>query len=202
MRHHPTRLIVLAALALVAIALTACGGSSKPAAAPGSPERPLQAQLSEPGSGATGGRSNEGAASSSASAEAPGYQALVKKQSSHPRSRFTPCNLVTPAQARAILGSPVLDPIEAPQGPTCIYRSRNGKSFVTVALQSIDFKKKVKPHLKLRQRVAVSSRTAYCGTYGQPMLYLPLSGGRVLAVGAHCAVAKQFAIKAVRQLSA
>jgi hypothetical protein len=34
------------------------------------------------------------------------------------------------------------------------------------------------------------------------MLYLPLSGGRVLAVGAHCAVAKQFAIRAVRQLPA
>ena len=204
MRHHAPRLIALLALAIAAIAMTACGGSSKPAPAPGSPEKPLVAEQTRLGGGAsTSGRSNEAAASPSAASEAtPGYQSLVRKQSRHPRSRFTPCNLVTAAQARAIVGAPMLDPIEAPQGPTCIYRARNGKSFVTVAVQSIDFKKKVKPHLKLRQRVAVSSHTAYCGTYGQPMLYLPLSGGRVLAVGAHCAVAKQFAIRAVRQLPA
>jgi hypothetical protein len=196
MRHHATRLLALLAAASVAIALTACG-SSKPAPAPGSPEKPLVAQQTRLGGSAASGRSNEAGGSSEA---APSYDSLVRRQSRHPRSRFTPCNLVTAEQARAIVGAPMLTPTEATQGPTCIYRSRDGKSFVTLSVQSLDFKKKVKPHLKLRHRVAVSSRTAYCGTFGQPMLYLPLSGGRVLAVGAHCAIAKQFALRAVRQL--
>jgi hypothetical protein len=68
-------------------------------------------------------------------------------------------------------------------------------------VQTVDFDK-LKPRLRPRQRIAVTGRTAYCGTYGQPMLYVPLSGGRVLSVAAHCAIAKQFAIAAVRQLPA
>jgi hypothetical protein len=199
MRHHCTRLIGLLALASAAIAVTACGGASKPPPAPGSPDRPLVAQQTRLGGGASSGRSNEAAATPGAQVT-PGYESLVRKQSHHPRSRFTPCNLVTAAQARAIVGTPMLAPAEAAQGPTCIYRSRDGKSFVTLAVQSLNFEKKVKPHLKLSHRVAVSTRTAYCGTFGQPMLYVPLSGGRVLAVAARCGVAKQFAIRAVRQL--
>jgi hypothetical protein len=198
MTTNRARPLCLAALATSAVVLTACGASNPPPA-PGSPEKPLVAQQTRLGGGSPTGRSNE--ASASAAAPKPGYDALLKKQPRHPRSRFTPCNLVTVAQARAIVGAPMLEPVEAPQGPTCIYRTRNGKSFVSVAVQASDFNK-LKPRLRLRQRVAVSNRTAYCGTYGQPMLYVPLSGGRVLSVAAHCAIAKQFAIRAVRQLSA
>jgi hypothetical protein len=197
MRTHAPRLLGLLALVSAGITLTACGGSSKPAPAPGSPDKPLVAEQNRLGSSTANSTPNEGATPAK-----PGYESLVRKQSHHPRSRFTPCNLVTAAQARAIIGAPMLDPIEAPQGPTCIYRSRDGKSFVTLGVQSLDFQKKVKPRLKLSHRIAVASRTAYCGTYGQPMLYLPLSGGRVLSIAAHCAVAKQFAAKAVRQLPA
>lgn len=177
-------------LVIVATAgvLAGCGGSSPPAPI-GSPGNPVPAKKTA--------ETSEGA-----KVTKPGFKALVERQTSKPRSRFTPCNLVTAAQARAIIGAPMLDPIEAPQGPTCIYRSRDGKSFVTLGVQSLDFQKKVKPRLKLSHRIAVASRTAYCGTYGQPMLYLPLSGGRVLSIAAHCAVAKQFAAKAVRQLPA
>jgi hypothetical protein len=106
---------------------------------------------------------------------------------------------VTARQAHAILGVPLREPTEAPQGPTCIYRTRTGRTFVTVALQSVDFKT-LRPQLHLRHRVDVSNRTAYCGTFGQPMLYVPLSQGRVLMVAAQCSVAKQFALRAVRQL--
>jgi hypothetical protein len=196
MTARPIRLLSLVALTGVAAVLTACGGGSKPAAAPGSPENPLVAQETRLGGAASGSRSNE--AGGSGAQVKPGYETLVKKQSKHPRSSFTPCNLVTASQARAIVGAPMLDPVEAAQGPTCIYRSRDGKSFVTVAVQSLDFKK-LKRHIRLRQRIDVSSRTAYCGNYGQPMLYVPLSRGRVLSIGAHCAIAKRFAVKALRQ---
>jgi hypothetical protein len=192
------RLLCLLVLAGAGATLTACGGGSKPAAAPGSPDRPLVAQT-QAAPATAGNRSNEAAAPGSQAK--PGYEALVRRQSSHPRSRFTPCNLVTAAQARAIVGAPMLAPLEAAQGPTCVYRTKDGKSFVTLAVQSFDFNK-LKPHVRLRQRVEVSKRTAYCGTYGQPMLYVPLSRGRVLTVAAHCAVAERFAAHAVRQLSA
>jgi hypothetical protein len=191
------RLLCLLALA---VAAAGCGGASKPPA-PGSPQRPLVAEQTRLGGGAAAqGRSNE-AASPGSSQPAPGYEALVNGQSRHPRTRFTPCNLVTPKQARAIVGAPMQAPIEAPQGPTCIYRSRDGRSFVTVAVQRLRFDA-VKPRLRLPHRVAVAGRTAYCGTYGQPMLYVPLARGRVLSVAAPCAVARRFAVRAVRQLPA
>jgi hypothetical protein len=193
------RLLALAAaLATAATAVSACGGGSSPPPAPGSPEKPLVAKQPTPGGGTAGGRSNE-AAAPRANAKTPGYDALLESQSRHPRSRFTPCNLVTEKQAQAILGAPMQDPVEAAQGPTCIYRSKNGRSFVTLAVQSLDFKT-VKPRLRLPHRVTVGGRTAYCGTYGQPMLYVPLSGGRVLSVAGRCAIATQFARRAVRQL--
>jgi hypothetical protein len=193
------RPLALVALATAAIAVTACGGAGSPPPAPGSPERPLVGRQPTPGGGAAGGRTNEAASARRAKATAPGYDALLDSQSSHPRSRFTPCNLVTQKQAQAILGAPLQDPIEAAQGPTCIYRSKNGRSFVTLAVQSLDFAK-LKPRLRLRHRVTVGARTAYCGTYGQPMLYVPLSGGRVLSVAGRCEIARAFARRAVRQL--
>jgi hypothetical protein len=192
------RLLALAALVAAAIGVTACGGGAKPAA-PGSPQNPLVGKQPTPGGGTGAGRWNEAAASGSSTSSGPGYDKLLDSQSSHPAGRFSPCNLVTPKQAQAILGAPLQDPIEAAQGPTCIYRSKDGRSFVTLAVQSMDFAK-VKPRLRLPRRVTVGERTAYCGTYGQPMLYVPLSGGRVLSVAGRCGIAAQFARRAVRQL--
>jgi hypothetical protein len=186
------RPLCLIALVTAAAALTACGDASKPSP-PGSPDNPLVAKPTEETST---DRSNEAA---KASEDTPGYQKLVERQSSRPRTRFTPCNLVTKAQAGAILASPVQAPLQAPQGPTCIYRTRAGKSFVTIAVQSRDFGT-LKRQIQRPQRVSVSDRPAYCGTYGQPMLYASLSRGRVLSVSAPCGVAKQFAMKAVQRL--
>jgi hypothetical protein len=196
------RLLALAALVAAAVGVTACGGGSSKPAAPGSPQNPLVGKQPTPGGGTgggtAGGRSNEAAASGS-KATGPGYDKLLDAQSRHPLSRFTPCNLVTEKQAQAILGAPLQDPVEAAQGPTCIYRSKNGQSFVTLAVQSLDFDK-LKPRLRLTRRVTVGDRAAYCGTYGQPMLYVPLAGGRVLSVAGRCEIAKAFATRAVRQL--
>jgi hypothetical protein len=56
--------------------------------------------------------------------------------------------------------------------------------------------------IRQRRTVDVSRRSGVCGTFGQPMLYVPLSGGRVLTVSALCGLAQKFAAKAVRQLPA
>ena len=151
------------AFVLVAALLSACGGDSKPSP-PGSPDNPLVAQPTPEGS--PSGRSNEGSAAPKATEE-PGYQSLVERQGRKPRSRFTPCNLVTKAQAQAIVGAPIRDPLEAPKGPTCIYRTQDGKSFITVAVQSLDFSE-LKRNIHKRQQVNVSDRSAFCGDARRP----------------------------------
>lgn len=187
------RLLCLIALVTVSAGLAACGGSQKPAAPAGSRENPLVAKPTEP---TTTGRSNEGSANASSE---PGYQKLVERQSNKPASRFTPCNLVTRAQATAILGGPVQVPFEAPQGPTCIYRSKTGKTFITLAVQTQDFDR-LKKRMRRPQAVSVGDHAAYCGTYGQPMLYVSLARKRVLSLAAPCPVARQFAARAVARL--
>ena len=201
------RSLSLIALLLMAALLAACGGQSKPKPPPGSPQNPLVAQA--PQDTVTQGRLNEaapatkGTAAEGAKPKAdtqPGYQKLVERQGSKPRSRFTPCNLVSKAQAGAIVGAPLQDPLEAPQGPTCIYRSQDGKRFVTVAVQAVAFSK-LKHQMHKRQQVTVSNKTAFCGMLGQPILYVPLSGRRVLSVAAPCQVARKFAARAVPRLN-
>jgi hypothetical protein len=185
----------LIALVLVTALLSACGGQSKPKSSPpGSADNPLVAVTPED---ASAGGVNEGAAPKAA--KAPSYQSLVEGQERKPRSRFTPCNLVTKAQAQAIVGLPLRDPLEAPRGPTCIYRSRNGKSFITLAVQSLEFSE-LKRRVRDRRQVDVSNRAAFCGTLGAPVVYVALSKRRVLSVAARCDVGTRFAITAVRRL--
>ncbi len=180
------RLLCIIAVAAAA-GLVGCGGDADGgASAPkGSPENPLVGKLT--------GETRE-----SANAQ-PGYKSLVDRQSSKPESRFTPCNLVSERQAAEIVGAPIEQPLEAPQGPTCIYRSRDGKSFVTVGLQRVSIDS-LTGRLQQREKVDVGSRDAYCGKYGQPMLYLPLSRGEVLSIAGECGLARRFAAKALPQL--
>jgi hypothetical protein len=184
----------LLAVAAVTGALAGCGGDPAPSP-PGSPDNPLvaskqvdgKATAREPGS---------------ASGTTPGYGKLVQRQaSSKPGHSFSPCSLVTRAQARAILGTPLQLPLQAPQGPTCIYRAAKGNGMVTVAVQNVEFRKLAK-QVQQPTKVTLGGRTGTCGQYGQPTLYLPLSGGRVLTVAAPCKVAKQFASHAVKRLGA
>jgi hypothetical protein len=171
---------------LAATALLAGCGSEKPAAPAGSPQNPLVGKTQ--------------AASESRKAAEPGYKTLLKRQDGRPQSRFTPCGLVTRAQAQAIVGQPVQLPFEAPQGPTCVYRTVKGHGLVTLAVQSADFAK-AKSNLQQAAKVDLGSRTGLCGQYGQPTLYAPLSHGRMLTVAAPCGVAKRFAARAVRVLN-
>jgi hypothetical protein len=196
--HRPLLLL----LAVVATLVAACGGD-RPPSPPGSADNPLAAQTAEPGAGASA-REPGGATereSEPGSPATPGYKELVDRQSRKPRKRFTPCNLVTAAQAGVILGAPIRAPVEAPQGPTCIYRTHQGDGFVTVAVQATPFNR-LKRNMRVVRRVQVSRRVAYCGTYGQSMLYVPLSKGRVLSIAAPCGVAQEFAARAMRQLAA
>lgn len=181
------RLLCIIAVAAAA-GLVGCGGDADSGAgAPkGSPQNPLVGELT-------------GDAREEASTQQPGYKSLVDRQSRKPDSRFTPCNLVSERQAAEIVGAPIEQPLEAPQGPTCIYRSRDGKSFVTVGVQRVSIDS-LTGRLQQREKVDVGSRAAYCGNYGQPMLYLPLSGGEVLSIAGECGVARRFAAKALPQL--
>ena len=179
MRLLPS-IVVLAAL------LAGCGGGDTPPSPPGSPEKPLAAKRPDPGA---------------AHAREPGYQTLIERQSSKPGGRFSACSLVTRAQAQTIIGKPIALPFEAPQGPTCIYRTAKGEGLVTVAVQDGDFRK-LERQVQQATEVKLGGRVGTCGQYGQPTLFLPVSDGRVLAIAARCDVAKRFATRAVKRLGA
>ncbi len=110
-----------------------------------------------------------------------------------------PCTLVSRAEAQAIVGKPIGAPVDAPLGPTCIYRPAGAKSFITVAIESIDFAT-IKPLIHNRTQSTINGSTAYCGTYGQPTTFVPLSDGRVLDITAPCAVGARFAAEALPRL--
>ena len=115
---------------------------------------------------------------------------------------LNPCTLVTRAEAQAILGKPVGQPVSAPQGPTCIYKPQGTTRVVTLAVESLHFST-TKPQSQLRDRmpVTVGGHTAYCGVAGDPTMILPLSSGRFLNVTAPCPLAAAFAAKALTRLS-
>lgn len=181
----------------IAVALLAGCGGSTPANPPGSRNNPLVAKTSE---GAKPQAREPGAAGTSKVDAVPGYRELVRHQSGRPDTRFTPCSLVTRAQAQTIMRAPILPPREAPQGPTCVYRAEKGKDLVTLAVQATDFKQ-VKGQLRQPTRFKVSSRAGICGQYGQPVLYVRLARARTLTIAGPCAVARRFASRAVKRLT-
>jgi hypothetical protein len=183
-----TRALFAIPLVVSAVALGACGGDSQPvAAAPGSEQNPLVARAAETPAG-------------SKAAKEPGFKTL-DRGTARPGHRFSPCSLVTQGQASAALGQQADDAYEAPQGPTCIYRSQAPRNhFVTLAVQSGDLSS-LRRQVKGLRTIDVFGRRAYCGTRGKPMLYLPLDQGRVLAIAATCGVATRLAGVAVRRLN-
>jgi hypothetical protein len=217
-------------LVLVVSLLSACGGDSSVKGPPGSESHPLVGLTNPsatrtpplerpPGEGSpasTSKRQRSGAAGGSSptttkhsSRTQHGTRSTTKgrvdgergphKQKALAPSANRPCSLVTQTQASAIVGRPVVEPLEAPQGPTCIYRTATGKPYITVAVQTVGFAS-LKKQIRNARKVSVSGSSAYCGTYGREMLYLPLSGGRVLSVSAPCDTATRFAAKAVPHL--
>ncbi len=191
---------VPAALVAAALALTACGGGDDPVATGGG----------ETSDHALGGPKNPIAAST------PDAQALEKarekghfNESEPPREDGQPavaetagpgpCELVPTATVRTILGGPVAKPTEAPQGPTCIYRTRSGKGFLTVSLATIGADR-TRAQIKGIPAVSVSGRKGYCRRPDRMALHVPLSDGRMLTVGAPCSTARAFAVKALARI--
>lgn len=111
-----------------------------------------------------------------------------------------PCSLVTRSQATTILGARIREPLEAPQGPTCIYQTSSGKQVaISLTVQSTDYTR-LRSQISNRRTIAIADRAGVCGRFGQPMLYLPLGGNRVLTISGPCATASRFAEKAVPHL--
>jgi hypothetical protein len=116
-----------------------------------------------------------------------------------PISARRPCTLVTKRQARALIGVPIQEPLQAAQGPTCIYRSVTGDRFVTLAVQDTSLGR-LRAQLHGSRRVDVAHRTGYCGTLGRPLLHVAVTPRRVLTVSAPCRLAARFAVRAVSSL--
>ncbi len=178
---------LLVALALVAATLTGCGSREPAKPIPGTSDHPLVAESE------TAGASSEGQAK-------PNYDKLLEGQKRRaPKSRFTPCNLVTRGEARDILGETLQTPVEAPQGPTCIYRTQSGEALITLAVEPLRFDR-VTRRMRGAKAVNIADRSAICGLHGSARLYVPLRRGRVLSVAAPCAVASRFAARALPRL--
>ena len=172
---NPRSVLLGLTVLLLATQLAACGGSSPTASAPGSPDNPLVARTTpdddEPsGPPAQAGRAKHAAGATRGSADTatgdPSRKETGTTDGSTGRaSRRSPCELVSRSEATAILGRSVQPPIEAPQGPTCIYRTDSGQQFITLSVQSVKFAK-LRSNLRERHRIQVSGGPAYCGRYG------------------------------------
>ncbi len=183
--------IAILTLAVTAALLAGCGGGDDPPppAPLGSEGNPVPAHTADPG-----------AEAAPAGADEPGFSALLEQQPGKPRDRFSPCNLVSRRQAGTLLGEAVRPLVEAPQGPTCVYRTERGDRLVTVAVQSLAFDR-VARKVRDSQRVRLARHAAVCGTAGQPVVYVELPRGRVLSIAAPCAVGLRFATTALRRLA-
>jgi hypothetical protein len=196
--------ISLAASAL----LVACGSSSTTHSTTTAPAG--QSASSEPGAHTSAQQLHRDVASSGVHAQRPmrgtGGNAINDENHSQSNSgqgqttgQTKPCKLVSKAEARAIVGGPIATPQEAPLGPTCIYQPLGAKSFITLAVETVDFAK-TKSQIRHLSRVTVRGRTAYCGDYGRPTTFVPLARGQVLNITAPCALGAQFAAKALPRI--
>jgi hypothetical protein len=115
--------------------------------------------------------------------------------------RINPCRLVSVSEAEAITGGPISGRVEAPLGPTCIYRQAGSKTDITLAVETTTFASATHGMSK-PTKVLIKGRSAYCGKLGAQMLFVPLPDGTVLNVTAPCAVAQRFAATALSRLIA
>jgi hypothetical protein len=116
-------------------------------------------------------------------------------------SQLNPCRLVSLAEAHTITGGSVQSASEAPLGPTCVYQLSGKEPDITLAVESAKLAQATHG-MRPRRTVTVAGHTALCGRLGVQMLFVPLTGGRLLNVTAPCSIAQQFAGHALGRLEA
>lgn len=114
---------------------------------------------------------------------------------------LNPCKLVTLSEAQAITGGAVTSQLEAPLGPTCIYRGASSLREITLTIESMS-SSQLSRHMLKPQQVTVGGHHGYCGRLGSQMLFLPVGANHVLQVNAPCSIAQQFAARALTRTSA
>lgn len=134
-------------------------------------------------------------------ARQPGGRAATgsHKQRALSPSAARPCSLVSKTHAQTIIGSAIIEPLEAPQGPTCIYQTKSGKPYITLAVEKTSYAR-LRDQISKRRKIAVADHRGVCGTFGRPVLYMPLGNGRVLSVTGPCDLATRFAARAIAHL--
>lgn len=209
-RHLATLVAVCAGLA----ALVGCGGGSSPTTNAVVAKHPDQASVASD--------LDMGRAKAQQTAAAPHFskqaQSKVSKGHRSQKGKPTPalsnddhnpagassgqpnpCNLLTGAEAGAITGKEITRTLEAPLGPTCVYKIAGSKSDITLAIESSNLSQ-VTHHMGKRQQLNIAGHKAYCGKLGSQMLFVPLTGGRFLHVTAPCPVAQRLAAVALKRL--
>jgi hypothetical protein len=208
-----TRLVVPASLVSVALAvsLSACGGSSSSSSTQargnGDPElavirsnEVLQSRKASPHAAKAAPRAHDPVTTSTKPSRARGTEDGPNDEFNASGAKpVNPCKLVTRAEARAIVGRPIVRAWQAPQGPTCIYQVRGAKSYVTLALQKTNFAA-VRKHARTLSHGTVRGRPTSCLKLGTTMTVTRLSGGREIQITASCAIGKRFASKALTRL--
>jgi hypothetical protein len=196
---RPSKVAGLGLAAAASVALAACGSSSQTVTR----ARVQAARGVVPSAQFFAGRRRDVARTTDGRpVKARSEPAAVNDEVSNTGARtVNPCNLVSRAQASSITGTSVGKPVEAPQGPTCIYKVHGFPGTITLALESTPFST-ARPQSQLhgRMSVKVDGRAAYCGAIGTPTLIVPLRGDRFLSVAAPCPIAAAFAARALRHV--
>lgn len=116
-------------------------------------------------------------------------------------TKFNPCSLVSASEAQAITGVALTGRVEAPLGPTCVYKLGGSKGDITLAVEALSLSQVAHQMVK-PQTLIVGHRHAYCGRLGTQMLFAPVGRGKLLNVTAPCAIARRFAALALTRLTA
>jgi hypothetical protein len=113
---------------------------------------------------------------------------------------LNPCTLVTASEAQAITGGPIAGLVQAPQGPTCIYKLGGAKRSITLSVEAANFSAVTKSITNGAPFIMGKQHSGVCGQLGAQMVFLSLASGQVLNVTAPCPIAKLIAAKALSRL--
>jgi hypothetical protein len=108
---------------------------------------------------------------------------------------------VSKVEAESILGRPLDQPVEALQGPTCIFKSTNGTIAATIAVETVPLAR-FRSGMKGVHVESVAKHQTFCGTFGSPTLVSQLDRGALLVVSAPCPVAQRLAAHALPRVPA